>query len=354
MMNFKPTGLLIGLAIGFAAFCGYAQTNAATSTATNAAQNAVAAKPVRHDIGGKLGDPAPKLTVREWIKGTPFQIKPGTNVYVLVFCTLSRANEFALTNLSALQNKYRDKGVLVAAICSDAPQDIKDFITTHGGEINFSVATDDFAQKTANDYQRFFAQRLLPRAYVVGTNATALWHGHPLRDDMGMIVDKVTSGHYDPEQTQRGIEGKEQMEAYLAMARQDDPRTPRIGRYMLIARTNDAPALCDMAFEIATDPYIGKRDVALASLALDRAEEISKTNATDIVIMRSLLLFQSGLQQEGLAKARAALAAATNELDKNVLSRNIRAMEKLMALKTNKVSSASEPVSGTNAAPRQP
>ena len=44
------------------------------------------------------------------------QIKAGTNIYVLVFCTLSRVNDFALTNLSDLQKKYQDKGVVVVAI----------------------------------------------------------------------------------------------------------------------------------------------------------------------------------------------------------------------------------------------
>src|ERR1035441_9993751 len=76
----------------------------------------VVAKP---DIGGqprqekigRIGDPAPPLTVQEWVRGKPVKIQKGTNIYVIVFCTLSRANEMALTNLNSLQKLYQDKGL---------------------------------------------------------------------------------------------------------------------------------------------------------------------------------------------------------------------------------------------------
>ena len=359
MMIHKQFGCLLGLAAGFAAICAGGQTNdaAAGTNAVNAAGAAGNTNVVargRRDIGGKLGDPAPPLTVQEWIKGRPFRIAPGTNVFVLVFCSLSRANEVALTNLTALQRTYGDKGVLVAAISSESPQELKDFVTTHGGDIDFSVAADDLAQKTATDYQRLFRQMLLPRAYIVGTNGAVLWHGHPLRDDMGMVVDKITSGRYDMKEVNKKVVANEQMEVYNELARQDDPRAPRVGRLMLMLRTNDAPGLCSLAFQIATAPFVEKRDVALATAALDRAAQISTTNTTDIAISRSLLLFQSGLQEAGIAKAKEALAATTNAADQKVIQGNIRSMEKLMEIaKTNNPAGATNPVGGTNAAPKK-
>ena len=38
-------------------------------------------------FAAELGDPAPPLTVKKWIKGNPVNVKAGTNIYVLVFCT---------------------------------------------------------------------------------------------------------------------------------------------------------------------------------------------------------------------------------------------------------------------------
>jgi hypothetical protein len=121
------------------------------------------------------------------------------------------------------------------------------------------------------------------------------------------------------------------MEQYLALARQDDPRTAKAGRIMLTLRTNDAPALCNLAFQIASDPYIEKRDVALASEALDRAEQLATTNTTDIAVNRAILLFQTGKQAEGLAKARQALASAQTKEDKEEAQANLRAMEARLA-----------------------
>jgi hypothetical protein len=145
------------------------------------------------------------------------------------------------------------------------------------------------------------------------------------------VVDEITSGRYNLEQEQKKIIASEQMEQYLALARQDDPRTAKVGRIMLTIRTNDASALCDLAFQIATAPYIEKRDVALATDALDRAGQLATTNATDIAVDRAILLFQTGKETEGLAQARKALSSAQTEADQNEVKTCIRAMEARLA-----------------------
>lgn len=279
----------------------------------------------------KIGDPAPPLTVKEWIKGNPVNLKAGTNIYVLVFCTLSRANDFALTNLNNLQKIYQNKGVVVVAISSEPVEPLKEFVQLKGAGIDFTVAADDEARKATTSYQQSYKQMMLPRAYVVGKDGKVLWHGHPLRDNLGEVVDEITSGRYNMEQVQKSVLAKEQMEQYLALARQDDPRTAKAGRIMLTLRTNDAPGLCELAFKIATDPYIEKRDVELAGAALDRAEQLATTNATDIAVNRAILLFQTGKEEEGLAKARQALASAQTQEDKEEAQANLHAMEVRLA-----------------------
>src|ERR1017187_4291935 len=99
----------------------------------------------------KLGDPAPPLTVMEWIKGKPAQIKAGTNIYVLVFCTLSRANDFALTNLSKLQTIYQDKGVVVVAISDEPAEQLKAFVQLKEAKIEFAVAADEIGRASCRE-----------------------------------------------------------------------------------------------------------------------------------------------------------------------------------------------------------
>jgi peroxiredoxin len=283
----------------------------------------------------KLGDPAPSLTVMEWIKGKPVDVKAGTNIYVLEFCTLSRANDFAITNLSNLQKKYQDKGVVAVAISDEPAEQLKAFVQLKGANIEYAVAADDIRKTTLN-YMRAYQQLVLPRAFVVGKDGKVLWHGHPLRGGLDEVLDEITSGRYNLEQTQKSITARDQLEQYLALARQDDPRSVMAGRMLLTIRTNDAAGLCDLASKIATDPFIVKRDVALASEALDRAEQLATTNTTDIAVDRAILLFQTGKEEEGLARARQALASAQSPAAKDEAQICVRAMEaRLAAAKTN-------------------
>lgn len=292
----------------------------------------------------KLGDSAPQLSVKEWIKGNPVKIEPGTNIYVLVFCELSRANEFAITNMSSLQKIYRDKGVIVVAISGEAVEPLKAFMQFRGANIDFSVAADDEARRTTAAYQRVFKQMLLPRAYIVGKDGKVLWVGHPLRDGMGQVVDEITSGRYNLEQTQKAITARGQMEQYLTLARQDDPRTYRAGRMVLAFRTNDLAGLSDLAFQIATDSYIERRDVALASEALDQAEKLSPTNTSRVTLIRAILLFQTGKEEEGLTLAKKALESASTNDDKEEAQSNLRAMEAhLAASRTNQIVAPPKP-----------
>ena len=284
-----------------------------------------------------LGDPAPDLTVKEWIKGGPVQIKAGTNTYVLVFCTLSRVNDLGITNLSNLQKKYRDKGLVAVAISDEPAEQLKPFVQLKGTKINFAVAADDEARTTLGTYQKAFQQMMVPRAYVVGKDGNVLWYGHPFRG-LDEAVDEVMSGRYHFDQTQKSVTTAEQMEKYLLLARQDDTNCALAGRMLLAIRTNDAPGLCDLAYQIATDPLIEKRDVALANAALDRAEQLAPTNITDIAVDRAILLFQTGKQEEGLARARQALASAQSQAAKDEAQICVRAMEaRMAAAKTNQI-----------------
>ena len=335
----KRVILLTGLAACLAL---YSVSTQVPGSATNAGSNAVGTNGIGYnpeaDKIHRLGDDAPPLTVLGWAKGKPVKIQPGTNFYVLVFCSLSRANDFALTNLSDLQKRYGDKGLITIAISDDPPKDLEDFVKQKADEIDFSVAADDLASRTARTYQHAFGQYQLPKAYIVGRDGKVLWFGHPLRDGLGEVVDEITTGRYDLKHTQKNIIATEQMGKYLALARDSDTNSVNVGRVLLSIRSNDPDALCDMAYQIATDPYIPERDAALANSALDRALEIGATNLTDIAVDRAILLFQTGQQEAGLARARQALATAQSQAEKDEAQVCVHVMEsRLAAAKSNPV-----------------
>jgi hypothetical protein len=105
---------------------------------------------------------------------------------------------------------------------------------------------------------------------------------------------------------------------------------------VLVARTNDATLLCDLAFQIVTTPKLLRRDIVVATAALDQAEKLGTTNATQVSETRAILLFETGKKEEALALARKTLAAAQGEKEKAKAGLLIRTMEgRLAAAKTN-------------------
>jgi hypothetical protein len=301
------------------------QTNSVDAAAAKAAAEA---QKIRH-----IGDPAPPLLVMGWAKGKPVRLQAGTNFYAVVFCSLSRANDFALTNLSSLQKQYQDKGLITIAVSDEDPRILESFIKEKNDEIDFSVAADDLGSRTTRTFQHAFGQFQLPRAYIVGRDGNVLWFGHPLTDNMGQVVDEIAAGRYNLKREQQRVLAKQQMQQYLDLARDGNTNSAAAGRWLLGIRAHDPVALCDMAYQIATDPYLENRDAALANAALDRALEIGATNVIDIEVDRAIVLFQTGQEEAGLAKARQALNDAKSQEDKNEAEQCVHAMQLRMARK---------------------
>src|SRR5665647_427180 len=82
--------------------------------------------------GAQLGDPAPKLdVVIPWVKGNPVKISSGKgkSVYIIHFwATLSDPCRISIPHLSYLQNKYRDKGLVVVGISSEEASVVEQFV----------------------------------------------------------------------------------------------------------------------------------------------------------------------------------------------------------------------------------
>jgi hypothetical protein len=278
-------------------------------------------------LGGLVGEPAPPLNVNEWIKGGPVEIKAGTNIYVVEIWNVSSvASRAAITNLNDLQKRFKTNGVVVVGISDEPAEKIKEFVQHDGTNIEYGIAADN-QRHTSLSYMKPVEQRGIPYVFVVGTNGNLLWHGSPQRG-LGEVLDLITSGRYDEKQAGKVDLALHQMEQYLILARQGSDRTELTGRTLLAARTNDVPGLCDLAFQIATFPKLATRDFALAGEALDQAEKLAPTNAAPVGITRGILLFESGKQDEGLARAAQALASAQSPMEKTNIQAIIRTMER--------------------------
>lgn len=273
-----------------------------------------------------IGEVAPPLVVKEWIKGQPTVIKAGTNIYVMgILNTTGTASRAGVLCLSALQQQFKTNGVLVVGICDEPVETIKEFVRNSDTNIDFAVAADD-QRKTSSSYMLPVGRRGVPYTFIVGTNRNVLWHGHPLRG-LEQAMNQIITGRYDMEREKFVEIANRQMEQYLGLRSRGDSRAKPAGQRLLANRTNDVELLCEMAVQIATSPRTAKPDFALAGQALDQAEKLSPTNMVRVMITRAVLLYETGKRNEGLALAKQAAALAQSESDKSNAQAFLRTME---------------------------
>jgi hypothetical protein len=277
-------------------------------------------------LGGLVGDPAPPLNVDEWIKGQPVQVKPGTNIFVVEIWETRGSNSASILLLNDLQRRFKTNGVVVVGISDEPAEKIKEFVQQDGANIEYAIAADN-KRHTSISYMQPVGQRGIPYVFVVGTNGDLLWHG-PALSVLDEVLNQIISGRLDEKKAAKTDIAKHQMLQYLDLAFRGSDRAELAGQTLLAVRTNDMPLLCDLAFEIATVPRLPKRDFALAGEAMDQAEKLAPTNAVPVGITRAILLFESGKQNEGMARATQALALAQSPMDKANIQAVLRVMEK--------------------------
>ena len=148
--------------------------------------------------------------------------------------------------------------------------------------------------------------------------------------------DEIVSGKYSIKEARVNVLTRQLFEQYVTWARQDDPRAPKLGLDLFMIHTNDSAGLESLASKIATDPGIANRDASLANQLLDRAGQLTTTNATTIAIIRSELLFQTGHPDDALATAKTALVSAQGQDAKDAAQMCFNAIQTALAqAKTN-------------------
>ena len=286
-------------------------------------------------LGSMIGEPAAPLVVKEWIKGQPVAIKPGTNIYVVeIWNTSNSASTNLIPTLNYIQEQFKTNGVVVVGVSDEPAEKLVEFVQHNGAKIDYAIAADDRRQ-TAESYMKPAGRRGFPYAFVVGTNGDLLWQGTPQRG-LEEVLDQIIAGSYDVQRAKKMDLAWHQMDQYLTVARRGDERTQPAGRVLLAARTNDVMLLCDLAFQIATVPKLAKRDFVLAGDALDQADKLATTNMARVMITRAVVLFESGKQDEGLALAKQAIASAQSPADKIHFQTLFRTMEKRKNVKEKK------------------
>ena len=147
-----------------------------------------------------LGDPAPPLRLRGWVKGSPVEKLEKGRVYVLEFwATWCRPCIASMPHLSELARKYRDRitvlGIDMYENKATSMEKIKAFVDSMGDRMDFQVAVGDSNSMASAWLYGFGEGSGIPKSFVVDSDGRVAWIGHPTQLDENLT--QILNGTWD-------------------------------------------------------------------------------------------------------------------------------------------------------------
>jgi thiol-disulfide isomerase/thioredoxin len=129
-----------------------------------------------------IGDPAPSLQVRGWLKGTPIQGFEQGRVYVVEFwATWCGPCIAAMPHLSFVASKYKKTVTVIGVDVMErdpSMKRLKAFVDSMGSAMDYPVAIED-SNFMATSWLNASGETGIPVAFVVNHERRVAWIGHP-------------------------------------------------------------------------------------------------------------------------------------------------------------------------------
>jgi peroxiredoxin len=282
-----------------------------------------------------IGDPAPPLAIKQWIKGEPVDLSAGKgkNVYVIEFWDASCRETIPYT--SELQKKYKDRGVVFVGLTDEAPSMAKIFVEKMGAKMDYAVGVDE-RQTAVKTYMTPFGQERMPHAFIIDKEGRVVWHGHPM-GSMEKALDEVLSGKFNLQSAQKydrltklQLEYIESVNAVATRA-----KAVELANTIVTEMGNDASGLNLFAWRILADRRVKHRDTGLALKAATRAYELAGTKDPAIVDTYARALFENGQKQAAIEKQKAAIALSKDEGQRIEFEGTLKKYQRLMRESVN-------------------
>ncbi len=149
-----------------------------------------------------IGDGAPKLEVKEFVKGEPVKaFEPGKNYVVEFWATWCGPCRVSIPHLTELQKKHPEVTFIGVSIWEQDQAGVKPFVEQMGEKMKYRVAMDavpeakDGEGAMAQSWMKAAGRNGIPSAFIVNKDGKIAWIGHPMQ--MDKPLEQIVAGSWD-------------------------------------------------------------------------------------------------------------------------------------------------------------
>ena len=312
----------------------------------------------------KVGDDAPSITIKEWVKGEAFDMSKANDKDIIVvefWATWCGPCRTSIPHMSDMQDHFKNKGVTFIGV-TDEERKIVDKFLKDGGydkKMRYRVAIDD-GNKTSDAYMKASNQRGIPTAFVV-QGGKLKWIGHPM-DELGLTIAKLAGDEKYAKKEEEAkkkrekvqeLMGKFQMAAqaedwakavgfiddalkvqpnefqmmwakyHILVTKMDKKKEAGIFGREVVSQSDSSDEMNFLAWRILTDEeFEDARDLKLAKLAAEKAMSLSDEKNPSVIDTYARALADTG-DLKGAVKWQTKAVELADESMKEELQKNL-------------------------------
>ncbi len=238
-----------------------------------------------------IGDPAPKLDVKSFVKGEPVsEFEPGKLYVVEFWATWCGPCKTSIPHLTELQKKHADITFIGVSVFEQSQDKVKPFVDEMGDKMAYRVAIDAVPKDgkpndgaMAKNWMQAASQDGIPAAFVINKESKIAWIGHPM--SMEEPLEKIASGSWDlkaaADEYRKAAENQKENEKKLTKIQ---------GKFVEAVRSGDPKKIVSVVDEIVAEmpaleanfEVTGRKLAALIKLdeqdkALEYAQKLCKS-----------------------------------------------------------------------------
>ncbi len=285
-----------------------------------------------------LGDDAPPLKIKKWVKGDAVDLAKGKdkNVFVVEFwATWCGPCIKGIPHLTELQKEYKDKGVVFVGISAEKTSVVKKFVEKQGDKMGYAVAVDK-KRATNRAYMKASGINYIPYAFIVDKGGKLVWRGSPY--DIDEPLEQIVEGKYDIEAAKKAAKkaaeaAKKAEKAMKLMGEYFDmvsdgekpKKAAKLGKKVFKLAKGDPQLLNALAWTILTEPKLeGNRDLKLAKKAAKAANKAAGGKDAAIMDTYARALFDTGDKAEAIELQKKAIELAKDPRMKADLEKTLK------------------------------